>query len=223
MRGVELGSFNSYEIDLTPDEDELFANMSSACRRAVRKGQKVGVRVEEASGVDFADEYYAQLEEVFAKGSLSPPYGVERVRELIRCVEPGGRLLMLRALSPEDEPIASGIFPIAPGFAYFWGGASWRSGQIMRPNEAIFWHAMREAKRRGAPFFDLGGGGEYKRKFGGRPVAVPFVRSSKLPGLMSMRKLAARFYWRAATHRVLQILLGWLVFGLDDVQLDALA
>jgi hypothetical protein len=222
MRGVELGSYNSFEIDLTRDEDGLFAAMSSACRRAVRKGKKVGVRVEEASGVDFADEYYAQLEDVFAKGSLSPPYGVERVRELIRCVEPAGQLLMLRALSPDDEPIASGIFPIAPGLAHFWGGASWRHGQIMRPNEAIFWHAMREAKRRGAPLFDLGGGGEYKRKFGGRPVVVPFVRRSKLPGMMSLRKLASRVYWRAATHRALQVLIGWLVFELDDFQLDAL-
>ena len=105
--------------------------------------------VEEASAAGFADEYYAQLQDVFAKQGLRPTYGVDRVRELIRCVHPTGRLLLVRALGPEGEPIASGIFPAMNRTAYFWGGASWRSHQILRPNEAIFWFAMRDWKARG--------------------------------------------------------------------------
>src|SRR4051794_13412820 len=139
--------------------------MSSACRRAVRKSEKEGVRVEEAHGVEFADEYYAQLEDVFAKQSLRPPYGVERVRELVRCLEPTGNLLLLRAVSPAGEGIATAIFPVLNQFGYFWGGASWRRHQILRPNEAVFWHAMRRLGERGVPVLDLGGGGEYKRKY----------------------------------------------------------
>jgi Acetyltransferase (GNAT) domain len=201
MKGVELSPFGSFEIDLTASEDDLFAAMSSACRRAIRKSEKVGVRVERAYGEGFADEYYPQLEDVFGKQSLSPPYSVERVREMIRSVEPSGRLLMLRALSPDDEPIASAIFPVFKGFAYFWGGASWRSKQIMRPNEAIFWHAIRHVKQLGVPAFDLGGGGDYKRKYGGVATTRPFVRRSRLPGLMAMRKVAARAYWWSATRQ----------------------
>jgi hypothetical protein len=77
--------------------------MSSACRRATRKSDKEGVRVEEAHGIGFADEYFPQLEDVFAKQSLRPPYGVERVRELIRCLEPSGNLLLVRALSRREK------------------------------------------------------------------------------------------------------------------------
>jgi hypothetical protein len=82
--------------------------MTSACRRAIRKSEKEGVVVEQTSGVDFADEYYAQLEDVFAKQSLRPMYGVSRVRELVRSLEPTGRLLLLRARAPDGTRCAAG-------------------------------------------------------------------------------------------------------------------
>lgn len=195
-----LDTFTTFEIDLTRDEDALFGAMSSACRRALRKGERVGVHVEQASGVEFADEYYAQLEDVFAKQELRPPYPVERVRELIRHVEPSGQLLLLRARDAEGESSATAIFPFSTAFGYFWGGASWRERQSSRPNEAIFWHAMRHLKRVGVPLLDLGGGGEYKRKYGGRAIELPFVRRSRFAGLMTMRRVAQPIYWRAATR-----------------------
>ena len=186
------------EIDLDREEEEIFGGMSSACRRAIRKSQKVGLSVEEASGEEFADEYYAQLEDVFGKQGLTPPYGVDRVRALIRCIEPTGRLLLLRAVSSEGERVATGIFPGMNHSAYFWGGASWRSGQILRPNEAIFWHAIRHWRARGARVMDLGGGGDYKLKFGPRQLTVPWARKARYPGLLPLRDVAERLYRRAA-------------------------
>ena len=59
--------YRGFEIDLTRDEDELFSNMTSACRRCVRKAEKEGVLIEKAYDLEFADEYYAQLKDVFAK------------------------------------------------------------------------------------------------------------------------------------------------------------
>lgn len=181
----------TFEIDLTSSEEEIFARMISACRRAIRKGEKVGVRVEEASGEAFADEYYEQLLEVFGRQELKPTFDRERVRELIRCLEPTGRLLLLRALSPDGERIATGLFPAMNRAAYFWGGASWREHQIHRPNEAIFWYAIRYWKARGIPALDMGGGGEYKRRYGPVEFDVPSFRRSKLPGLLQLRDAAA--------------------------------
>jgi CelD/BcsL family acetyltransferase involved in cellulose biosynthesis len=198
--GARLVPFSTYELDLTRDEETLFAGLSSACRRAVRKSEKVGVQVEEAHGVEFADEFYPQLLDVFAKQGRRPPFGLERVREMIRCVEPSGNLLMLRAVSAEGERIATGIFPAHEDFAYFWSGASWRSHQILRPNDALFWSAIRRLKERGIPLFDLGGGGDYKRKFGASERSFPFMRKSMVPGMLAMRDLAARLYKRRATR-----------------------
>ena len=196
--GFEPAPVLTFELDLSADEDELLARMSSACRRAIRKGQRVGVTVEEASAAGFADEYYAQLEDVFAKQGLRPTYGVDRVRELIRCVHPTGRLLLVRAIGPEGERIATGIFPAMNGAAYFWGGASWRSHQIARPNEAIFWFAMRYWKARGMTMMDMGGGGDYKRRYGPRELHVPAMRKSRHPLLGRLRDAgASALRWRA--------------------------
>jgi hypothetical protein len=198
--GARLAEFNTYEVDLAREEEEIFGGMSSACRRAIRKSVKEGVRVEEAHGIEFADEYYAQLEDVFAKQSLRPPYGVERVRELVRCLEPSGQLLLVRALSPQGHSIATAIFPVLNEFAYFWGGASWRTHQILRPNEAVFWYTMRLLRERGIPLLDMGGGGAYKRKYGPRERRIPFFRKSRVRGMMTLRDVAARIQWHRATR-----------------------
>ena len=80
--------------------------------------------VEEAQDLAFADDYYAQLKDVFAKQSLVPTYEVERVRELIKNLLPTGMLLLLRARDQEGNCIATGIFPAMNKTMYFRGGAS---------------------------------------------------------------------------------------------------
>jgi CelD/BcsL family acetyltransferase involved in cellulose biosynthesis len=198
VRG-RVDRFNTFELDLRRDEDALLAGMTSGCRRALRKGEREGVSVERASGVEFADEYYDQLREVFERQSLAPPYPRERVRELIRCVEPSGGLLLLRAVGPDGDRIASAIFPHGPQFGYFWGGASWAEQRHLRPNELIFWHAIRHFREHAVAMFDFGGGGgQFKSKFGGPQRAIPVLRRSRVPGMLALRDVAARIYKRRA-------------------------
>jgi CelD/BcsL family acetyltransferase involved in cellulose biosynthesis len=191
---VEHRMLHGFEIDLSRSEDDLFASMTSACRRCVRKAEKEGVLVEEAHDPGFADDYYAQLKDVFAKQGLVPTYGIERVRQLITHVHPTGHLLLLRARDRSGRCIATGIFPHMNGVMYFWGGASWREYQILRPNEALQWHAMKLGKQMGVRVYDMGGGGEYKRKYGGKEIEVPWFRKSKYPWIRRMRDLAQRSY-----------------------------
>jgi hypothetical protein len=178
----------TYEVDLTGSEDEVFSRMSSACRRAIRKAQKSGVTVEAAADRAFAEEYYTQLKDVFAKQALVPTYDLARVQELIRCLAPSGRLLALRARKPDGTTIATGIFPAFGGSAYFWGGASVREHQGLRPNELVFWTAMQYWRSRGVVNLDLGGAGDYKRKYGGRQIWTPWFRISRYPALPALRE-----------------------------------
>jgi CelD/BcsL family acetyltransferase involved in cellulose biosynthesis len=202
--GYDERVFTTFDVDLTPDEETVFGRMSSACRRAVRKAEKSGVTIEEATDEGFAAEYHAQLVDVFAKQDSTPTYGVERVEALVRHVLPSGNLLLLRARDPEGACIATGIFPAFGDTMYFWGGASWRTGQILRPNEAIFWHAVRHWMARGVTTYDMGGGGEYKRKYGGHEVTVPTLSRSRLPGLGSLRDLAERAYGDERLRRLVR-------------------
>ena len=199
--GFKLRATLTFELDLARTDDDLQAAMTSACRRAIRKSERAGVAVEEATADAFADEYYSQLVEVFARQSLSPTYGPERVRELIRCLHPTGRLLLLRARSPDGQGIATAVFPAMNGTAYFWGGASRRSGQILRPNEALFWYAMRYWRDRGMTTLDMGGGGDYKRKYGVQEVRIPTFARSRVPGLMFLRDVAAQVVGRQWLRR----------------------
>lgn len=123
------------EVDLRASEEEIFARMTSATRRCVRKAERVGVRLEKADDLGFADDYYAQLRQVFVRQRLVPPYELERVRELIRHLGPSGRLLLVRALNPEGECIATGIYPAMNKTMHFWGeraGARPRSFALTR-------------------------------------------------------------------------------------------
>jgi hypothetical protein len=190
-------------VDLAPDEDTIYSGFSSkSCRYSIRKAQKLGVVIEEACGEGFADDYYAQLRDVFAKQSLVPTYGKKRVELLIKHLMPTGDLLLLRARDPAGRCIATGIFLGTNQTAYFWGNASWRQDQQFCPNEAIHWHAMRYWKRRGIRKYDLCGGGDYKRKYGGAVSTAHQFRKSKYFWVAAARNVAYRCF------RIRQNLLG---------------
>lgn len=180
----------TFEVDLAGDEDVIFGRMTSACRRAVRKAEKAGVTIEEASDLTFADEFYDQLREVFLRQGLVPTYDVTRVRTLIRHLQPAGMLLLLRARDAEGRCIATGIFPAFNDLMFFWGGASYRAYQHNRPNEALHWYAMRYWKARGVRRYDLGGFMDYKRKYGGVEIAIPGYRQSRYAWVAAARSLA---------------------------------
>ena len=202
--GFKTEFYGSYRTDLTKPEDELFNSMESACRRCVRKAEKSGVKIEEAHDLAFADEYYEQLKDVFAKQSLVPTYSVERVRSLVKNVQPSGRVLLIRARDAEGKCIATGIYPGFNKIAEFWGNASFRAYQNLRPNEACHWYAMRYWKQRGAAIFDWGGEGKYKEKYGCIPHRVPWFTKSRYQVVGALRNEARNMFARK------QKFLGWL-------------
>jgi hypothetical protein len=205
--GFICSSYRSYRTDLTKSEDELFNNMESACRRCIRKAEKSGLTIEEAHDLAFADEYYEQLQDVFAKQELVPTYPVERVRNLVKNLEPTGRVLLLRARDPEGKCIATGIYPGYNQIAEFWGNASFRAYQNLRPNEACHWYAMRYWKQRGVAIFDWGGEGTYKEKYGCVAHEVPWFIKSRYQFLSMLRDQAKKMQERK------QRVLGWLQKG----------
>jgi Acetyltransferase (GNAT) domain len=202
--GFKTSHYISYRTDLTKSEEEIFNAMESACRRCVRKAEKSGVTIEQAHDLAFADEYYEQLKDVFAKQGLVPTYDVERVRALVRHMDPTGNVLLVRARDAEGKCIASGIFPGYNHIAEFWGNASFRSSQNLRPNELIHWYAMRYWKKRGAQIYDWGGEGAYKEKYGCIPHRVPWFIKSRYEFVSKLRDGAKKVY------RGKQRLQGWL-------------
>lgn len=201
--GFTTQYYTSYRTDLTKSEEELFNGMDSACRRCVRKAEKSGVVIEEAHDDAFAGEYYEQLKDVFAKQSLVPTYDLQRVQALVRHMEPTGRVLLVRARDAQGKCIASGIFPGFNKIAEFWGNASFQASQILRPNEAIHWYAMRYWKRRGAAIYDWGGEGSYKEKYGCQVYRVPWFTKSRYEFISKLRDEAKDIF------ELKQKVMGW--------------
>jgi Acetyltransferase (GNAT) domain len=196
-QGFTCDWYQSYETDLTLSEEQLFNQMDSACRRCIRKAEKSGLQIEQASDMKFADEYFEQLKDVFAKQNLVPTYGLDRVQKLIEHLLPTGQLLLLRARDAQGNCIGTGIYPGFNKVASFWGNASFRSSQNLRPNESLHWYAMRYWKKRGARIFDWGGGGEYKEKYGVRPISIPWFRKSRYGFIETLRQGAKGiFEWK---------------------------
>jgi len=80
---------------------------------------------------------------------------------------------------------------------FSWGAASWRKYQILRPNEALMWYAIKFGKARGLKKFDMGGGGDYKRKYGGQEISIPLFMQGKYRFLIPLRNAAQRAWrWR---------------------------
>lgn len=201
--GYEVTTSSGFVSDLTLSEEELFGRMTSACRRCIRKAEKVGVIIEEAEPDGFASEFHAQLTNVFSHQGLKPTYSEERVARLIEHVHPSGDLLLLRARTPEGQSIATGIFYGFGKYSGFWGNGSMRDMLHLRPNQALHWYAMRYWKNRGVRWHHWGGGGAYKQAYG--PDALTYCRQFKsaVPGIVKLRKPAIDAYmalrkWRTA-------------------------
>ena len=196
--------FRGWELRIDRDDDELLAAMRPNGRRDVRRALRNGVVVGEVDprrDPGFAAEYYDQVRSAFAKRGLSPTYPVERVTAMIEALHPAGLVVLLRARDPQGRSAATGLFPgLAGSTAVFWMGASPPDQQSLLPNEALMWHALRTWRDRGAVRFDFGGGGGYKRKYGGDEVEVPWFRSSRVAALEQVRDVVKRRA-RAAQRR----------------------
>jgi CelD/BcsL family acetyltransferase involved in cellulose biosynthesis len=186
--------YTSFEVDLRPGEKELLSKMAHEKRTNLRKAEKNGLRVEEATDLEFAEEYYAQLAEVFQRQSLAPTYPLERVRALIQHLLPTGKLLLLRVRDREERCIATCISLGEGKTGYVWGAASWREHQILRPNELMFWHTFRYWKSRGAETLDLTGNSDYKARYGAYRIHIPWLQKSKYPFIGYLRNSAQEFF-----------------------------
>jgi hypothetical protein len=157
--GFKHEAIRRLELDLTPPEETLYANMTPDRRWSIRKAVKNGVRIEEAHDESFVDEHWEQLKDVYAKKGLAVTLqSRQEVGNLICRMFPTGRILLLRARDPEGKSIATGISLGMNRLAFSWTLASFRSGHHFRPNELLVWHLIRYWKGRGVQILDFGGG-----------------------------------------------------------------
>lgn len=192
--GYQVETGKTFVVGLDQPEELILGRMRSTTRNYIRQAMRRGLAIERASNVEFADDFHTQLTEVFARQGLVPTYPVERVRDLISTLEPTGQLLLLRARDPSGNCLATLVTVGRGCTATLWGAASVRSKADGHPNELLQWEAIRHWRAAGASRYDMGGGGEYKAKYGGAQTTTGHFYRSRWPilrvGRSAVRRLA---------------------------------
>ena len=180
---------DTLELRIDRTDEELFSVFKTDCRNFIRQFERRGAVLEIAEPVDeFAEEYYSELIDVFAKQNLVPTYSLDKVKSLLKSLRDSGEVLCLRVRDPEGKIIASSIYP-------FWGGASLRPYQKYRPNEYMIWKAIQYWRERGVEVFDMVGVRDYKKKFGSHYEEYPCIIITRYKGLILLRDMAEKFYF----------------------------
>lgn len=186
----------SLELGIDGDDAFLYKNMKTDCRNFIKQFERRGATIEQAEPNDeFAEEYYEQLLDVFAKQNLVPTYTVDKVKCLLKHLSASDSVLCLRVKDPEGKSIATSIFPGFNKRMFFWGGASLRPYQQYRPNEYMIYAAMKYWRDRGCTEFDMVGNRPYKKKFGSWETTFPCVEVAKYPIIITMKNIAAKLYY----------------------------
>lgn len=191
---IEYG--DTLELGIEGDDALQYKKMKTDCRNFIRQFERRGAVIEEAEPNDeFAEEYYEQLKDVFAKQNLVPTYTVDKVKCLLRHLSKTDNIYCLRVKNPEGKSIATSIFPGFNHKMFFWGGASLRPYQQYRPNEYMIYKAMHHWREKGCVEFDMVGNRPYKKKFGSWEVRYPSIIIPKYKILVPLKNMAAALYY----------------------------
>lgn len=189
---------HSYKLDLSKEPEELLKSFKDkSCRYSIKKAQKLGIIVEEAkSKEEFVDSYYSQLVDVFAKQRLKPTYSKERVMVMVNTLDESNELLLIEAREPETKKsIATVIYVMFNGLAFYWGAASYREYQKLCPNEILMYEAMKIAQKRGCTLLEMEGIRKYKEKYNPERYSKPVVVAAKYSVLILFKDLAKKTYY----------------------------
>jgi len=190
----------TYILNIDKTNDELFKGFKTDCRNFIRQFEKRGASIEKViPSEEFANEYYNQLIDVFARQNLKPHCTREQIYHIMQAFSENPKnILCLQVKNQEGKCIATSIFFGFQRTAYFWGAASYREYLHYRPNEYMIWTAIKYWRDYGCKQLDMVGLREYKKKFGPEYYEYPRIIITSNPLLIYGRNIARKFiiYYR---------------------------
>ena len=188
--------YPSYILDLTLEIDELFNNMNHGARRQIKLAKSRGITIRTPENIEnYIDNYYDQLIDVFAKQYLIPTHRKDDIRDQILALFNADKILLLEAVSSENNYLASILIAFDNKIAFGLGTASYKKYQKLCPNEPLWFEAITQLKNKGISMFELGGRRYYKEKYGPVPYIKPRIIASKYRALIDIKKLAKNTYY----------------------------
>lgn len=172
-RGYEARSGSTYLVRLSPEDPEtMWKALDVKRRNTIRKAIKVGLTAEDTDDEKVSDEFYDRFVDLMGRKGLVPSFPRKDPRLLYRYLRKEGLLFAIRICDANSDVLACGLFPHDERTVYYWGGASWKEGRDLGPNDLLHWKVMELAASKGLCFYDICGYGRYKKKFGGELVTT---------------------------------------------------
>lgn len=168
----------SYVLELPDEGEELrfgSAHNHGVIRRGVGKAARSGVEIRPAEDErDLRDWYRLYLETMRRHVAPARPYRF--FRSMWQLLRPAGMLQLLLAEQRSDGPprmLAGCLFLMSGPTVVFAFNGRREEKLVVRPNDALHWHAIHEGHRRGFRRYDFGdvddanpGLAQYKLKWG---------------------------------------------------------
>lgn len=197
-------------LDLTPDEDTLFACMHKNTRYSIRVAEKkeIVTQVVTQDFMKYFDIFYDLMVETSTRNGFSL-HAKEYYRHIFESLTSENAYLVIAGY--KETTLVVDLFITANGIAnYVFSGSSSTERDRM-PSYAAQWHAIRHAKQQGCHVYNFGGiskddgvysGWEgltsFKKKFGGRGVEhsqfFDYVASPVVYRLYNLRKMLKQFH-----------------------------
>lgn len=188
-----LAPTRTIHIDLTPDEEEIFARFSKDARYSVRKARRGGVEVGSwRLEVGNLETFYNLLRKTGRRKKfwVAPFRDLEAKAGAFK--DKSTLVLAYRNYVRKHDLVAGALILFHDQVAYYHHAASNLEGRKLLAPYLVVWEAIKLAKKRGCHTLDLEGIydprykiyqrfrkiGTFKKKFGGRVVEYPgsFIR-----------------------------------------------
>lgn len=153
--GKPLFTKYTFQLDLTPTEEILFANLNSKTRYNVNLALKKGVQIFENSTKEGMDEYVKILEETTKRQGFyahSPEY----FKKMWKTLGDSGMMRIFSAVY-ENKVLASWIMFIYNGVLYYPYGASRSENRDVMASNLLMWEMIRFGKANNCKMFDMWG------------------------------------------------------------------
>lgn len=169
--------FETYELDLTRDEQTLWDNLKSTCRTRIRKGEKNGLTIHEETDPGYLDDFWSMAVEVFAKSAKKPPFSRAMLERMESHLRPRNELIVTTARLGAER-IATLIIPHDGRTAMYFAGGSRSERLDLAPNNLLHWKTILLCKQRGMHRYDFisnrGNPGRFKATYS------PDIRTSSI-------------------------------------------
>jgi hypothetical protein len=183
--------YGNFEIDLTLEYPEIKKKMSKATRNFVNRAERYGLTTLTDNREEHAEFFYDCLGEVFARQKKQVPFGIDRVKCLLSSLCKDDKVQVV-ICSADGKQIGIGIFVGYGQRVVLWGLAGRQEAMDQHPYEPILWHGIHYWKERGACVLDMGGGGSYKKKYGGVPTEMARILAPKWKFLLILRNFYSK-------------------------------